>query len=121
MRWRSAWLAASSVLVLAGCGSSAPTPTTKPPPRIPAQVAQSLAADADALAATSGCAAHAAAVKLRTDVIGAVAQIPQRYQEQLLSAANDVVTRAPECLPPPPHDHGKHTGEKKHKKHDEGD
>jgi len=32
-------------------------------------VAQSLAADADALAATSGCAARNAAVKLQADVI----------------------------------------------------
>ena len=115
MRWRSAWLAASSALVLAGCGNSSPTQTTKPPPRIPAGVAQQLAADADALAATSGCAARNAAVKLQTDVIAAVGRIPQRYREQLMSAANDVVTRVPECAPPPPQEHGKAKGH--HKKH----
>ena len=115
MRWRSAWLAVSSALVLAGCGSSSPTRTTKPPPRIPADVAQRLAADADALAATSGCAARNAAVKLQTDVLGAVGRIPQRYREQLMSAANDVVSRVPECLPPAPKEHGKAKGH--HKKH----
>jgi outer membrane murein-binding lipoprotein Lpp len=118
MRWRSAWLAASSVLLLAGCGSAAPTRTTKPPSRIPADVAQKLAADADALASTHGCAARNAAVRLQTDVIAGVGRIPERYREQLMSAANDVVSRVPECLPPKP-DHGKHKGRKKHKKHDE--
>jgi len=112
MRWRSAWLAASSLLLVAGCGSSAPTRTTKPPPRIPAEVAQQLAADADAVAAASGCAARSPALKLLDDVVARVNRIPQRYQEQLTTAANDVVTRIPECLPPK-QDHGKHKGHKK--------
>jgi hypothetical protein len=122
MRWRSVWLAASSVLVLvlAGCGSSAPTRKTKPPPRIPGNVAQQLAADADAVASASGCAARAPAQKLLNDVITSEAQIPQRYLEQLTSSANDLVSRVPAC--PPQHDHGKHKGhKKKHDKHDEGD
>jgi hypothetical protein len=119
MRWRSGWLAASSVVVLAGCGSSAPR-TTKPPPRIPTDIAQQLAADADAVAAASGCAARGPALKLQTDVIAAVSRVPQRYREQLMGAANDVVSRIPEC-PPPGHEHGKGKGHKKHKKHDEGD
>ncbi len=120
MRWRSAWLAASSLLLLAGCGSSAPSRTTKPPPRIPAQLARQLAAEADALASAQGCAARNAAVKLQTDVIGSVGRIPQRYREQLMSAANDVVSRVPQC-PAPRQEHGKHKGHEKHKKHDEGD
>jgi hypothetical protein len=122
MRWRSAWLAASSVLLLAGCGSSAPTRTTKPLPRIPADLAQQLAADADAVAKASGCGARNPAVKLQTDVINSVDRIPQRYREQLMSAANDVVSRIPECLPPQP-EHGKGKGHKKKhgKKHDEDD
>ena len=119
MHWRSVWLAASSVLFLAGCGGgSAPTRTTNPPPRIPARVAQQLAADADALAAAQGCAARDPAVKLQTDVINAVARIPERYREQLMSAANDVVSRIPKCLPPQ-QKHGKHKGHKK-KKHGKG-
>lgn len=123
MRSRSAWLVASScAVVVAGCGSSSPTRTTKPPPRIPHDVAQRLAADADAIATTSGCAARNAAVKLQTDVIAVVGRIPQRYQEQLMSAANDVVSRVPECVPPAPKEHGKAKGHhKKHDKHDEGD
>ena len=116
MRWRSAWLAASSALLVAGCGSSSPTRTTKPPPRIPADVAQQLAADADAVASMQGCAARPAAVKLRTDTINAVGRIPERYREQLMSSANDLVSRVPECLPPK-EDHGKHKGRKKHKDH----
>ena len=104
-------------LLLAGCGSLAPTRTTKPPPRIPADVAQQLAGDADAVAVASGCAARAPAQKLLNDVIRLQARIPQRYQEQLTSSANSLVFRIPECLPPK-HDHGKHKG---HKKHDEGD
>jgi hypothetical protein len=122
MRWRSALLAASSALLIAGCGSSTPTRTTKRPPKIPAQVAQKLAAEAEAVASAQGCGARAPAVKLQTDVIAAVGEIPARYREQLMSAANDVVSRIPECLPPR-QEHGKHKGheKKKHKKHDEGD
>ena len=123
MRWRSAWLAASSaLLVAAGCGSSTPTRTTKPPPRIPADLAQQLAADADAVANAAGCGARNPAVKLQTDVINSVGQIPQRYREPLMSAANDVVSRIPECLPPR-REHGKGKGHKKKhgKKHDEDD
>ena len=120
MRWPSAWLVASSLIVLAGCGSSAPTRTTTPPSRIPAGLARQLAAEADAIASAHGCAARNAAVKLQTDVIASVSRIPQRYREQLMSAANDVVSRIPECLPPKK-DHGKHRGhgKKRGKKHDD--
>jgi hypothetical protein len=118
MRWRSAWLAASSVLVVAGCGHSAPARTTKPPPRIPADVARKLAADADAVASQQGCAARGPALKLLNDVVAEAGRIPQRYQEQLTSAANDVVSRIPAC-PPPRQQHGKHKGRKKHGKHGE--
>ena len=122
MRWRSAWLAGFSALLLAGCGSSTPTRTTKPPPRIPADLALQLAADADVVANAAGCGARNPAVKLQTDVINAVGRIPQRYREQLMSAANDVVSRIPECLPPK-EDNGKGKGHKKKhgKKHDEDD
>jgi hypothetical protein len=118
MRWLSAWLAASSLLLAAGCGSSSPTRTTKPTPRIPADVAQMLASDADAVAQASGCAARQPAVKLQTDAINAIGRVPDRYREQLMSAANDIVSRIPECLPPR-QDNGKHKGhEKKKKKHE---
>ena len=121
MRWRSVWLAASSAFVLAGCGhSTATTRTTKPPPRIPAGVAQRLAADADAVASASGCAARVPAQKLLDDVIAFQGRVPQRYREQLTSSANYLLSRIPECLPPT-QEHGKHKGHKKHKKHGEGD
>jgi hypothetical protein len=120
MRSPSAWLAASScVLVLAGCGQSSPR-HAKPPPQIPRDVAQRLSADADAIASATGCAARDPAVRLRTDVLATIARIPQRYREQLMSAANDVVTRIPPC-PPPEHGHGKHKGHGKHDKHDNTD
>jgi hypothetical protein len=122
MRWRSALATVSScVLVVAGCGGSAAHRSQPQPPKIPASVAQLLAADADAVAATPGCAARAAAVKLQTDVLAHITRIPQRYREQLLSAANSVVSRVPECLPPPDENHGKHKGHEKHKKHDGND
>jgi hypothetical protein len=123
MRWPSAWLAAfSCAVVVAGCGSSSSTPPPKPPPRIPAAVAQKLAADAEAVASAAGCAARGPAAKLQTDLIDSVGRIPSRYQEQLMSAANALVARIPECAPPQPQGHGKAKGHhKKHDKHDEGD
>ena len=125
MRWRSAWLAVfSCAVVVAGCGSSSPTRTTRSQPRIPADVAQLLAADANAVASASGCAARSPAVRLQTDLINSVGRIPPRYQEQLMSAANVLVSQIPECLPPQPQEHGKGKAKghhKKHDKHDEGD
>ena len=117
MRSRSALVAASScVLLVTGCGGSAERRSKPPPPRIPADVAQLLAADAGAVAALSGCSARPAALKLQTDVLHNIDRIPQRYREQLQSAANGLAFRIPECLPPK-EDHGKHKGRGKHKKH----
>jgi len=117
MRWPSAWLAASSAaLLLAGCGSH--NATAPKPPRIPSALAGRLAREADAVAAAPGCSAHDAAVRLQQDVIGQISRIPTRYREQLMSAANELVSRTPPCPAPEPHrehGHGKH----KHKKHDE--
>lgn len=116
MRWRSALVAASScALLAAGCGGSGNHRAKPPPPRIPADIARVLAADADAAAVGSGCSARPAALKLQTDVLANIHRIPQRYREQLQSAANGLAFRIPECLPPK--DHGQHTGEKKHHKH----
>jgi hypothetical protein len=121
MRSRSAWLAGfSCALVVAGCGSSSSPPHTKPAPRIPAGVAQQLSADADAVAASSGCGARVPAQKLLNDVIAVESRIPGRYREQLTSSANYLISRIPECIPPK-QDHGKHKGHEKHGKHGEGD
>jgi outer membrane murein-binding lipoprotein Lpp len=121
MRWPSAWLVASSVVLLAGCGSSGhEPPSAKPAPKIPAAVAQQLAADADAVAAEQGCAARAPAKQLLDDVIAASARLPARYQEPLTSSANELLARIPACPAPqgrskgrkPKHGHGH--GHKKH-------
>ncbi|HEY2939177.1 MAG TPA: hypothetical protein VGJ27_05140 [Gaiellaceae bacterium] len=118
MRWRSVWLTACSCAVLlAGCGGEGHR-SPPAPPRIPAGVADRLAADADRVAATPGCAARTAAVQLRDNVIAAIARVPARYQEQLTSAANDLVDRIRPCAQPEEkkHErrhHGKHKGKKK--------
>jgi hypothetical protein len=118
MRWRSAWLTACSfALLVAGCGGER-RPSPPAPPRIPAGVADRLAAGADRVAATPGCAARVAAVELRGDVIAAISRVPGRYQEQLTSAANDLVDRIPPCMQPEekkkhePGHHGKHKRKK---------
>jgi len=119
MRWPSAWLVASSVALLVGCGSSArQTPTVKPAPKIPAAVAQQLAFDADAVASRQGCAARAPAKQLLDDVIAAAGRIPARYQEPLTSAANELYARIPAC--PPPHGQGQGNGKGKKPKHGKG-
>ena len=69
---------------------------------------------------TGPCSARPAALKLQTDVLHNIDRIPQRYREQLQSAANGLAFRIPECLPPK-EDHGKHKGRRKHKKHGDGD
>ncbi len=120
MRWRSAWLVASSI-VLAGCGTS--SPPRKPPPRVPAAVAQRLAAEADAVAAAQGCAAREPATRLQTDAIRLIGRVPGRYQEPLMSSISDLVSRIPKCGPPKKEtghekDHGRH--EHGHHKHGKG-
>jgi hypothetical protein len=121
MRWPSAWLVGCSCgVLLAGCGGHKAAAPAKPPP-IPPAVAQQLAADADAVARLSGCSAHNAAAKLRRDTIAAISHVPARYQEQLMSAANDLAARVPACPPPQTHEDNHGHGHGKHKKHGEGD
>ena len=76
--------------------------------------------DGDRVAATPGCAARVAAVELRGDVIAAISRVPARYQEQLTSAANDLVDRIPPCAQPEEKKHepghqGKHKRKKGHR------
>jgi hypothetical protein len=115
MRWRSGLLTASSALLLAGCGGGSPTSPPPRPPRIPADVAAKLAAEADRVAvlAPGSCAARDAAARFRSDVIASVGRIPARYERPLLSAAHDLAGRLAACTPPPAEpkrheDHGKH-------------
>jgi hypothetical protein len=106
MRSRSAWLAASStVLALAGCAGHARTSQQRPP-RIPARVAEALAADADAVARARRCTAHKAAVRLQRDSIAAIARVPGVYQERLMSAANDIAAGLGPCGRPRVHRRG---------------
>ena len=101
MRSPSAWLAASSAAVaLVGCGGHGEK-SAPPPPRIPAGIARALAADADAVArAPSACVAYRAAVKLRRDALAGISRVPGRYQEQLMSAANELPARIGPCAHP---------------------
>jgi hypothetical protein len=127
MRWRSALLTASSAALLAGCGGShraAPPPPPPPPPRIPADVANRLATQAERVAtlAPGTCPARDAAAALRDDVIASIDQIPARYQEPLTSAANDLAARLTACTAtePPPRRHDGHEKHEKHGKHGPG-
>jgi hypothetical protein len=107
MRWLSASVAASScALLLAGCGGGGAkqtAPRTRPP-RIPADLARQLAAEADLIASARpvSCTARAAAARLQADTIQAIQshRLPARYQEPLTSASNDLVARLAECTEP---------------------
>jgi hypothetical protein len=124
MRWLSASAAASScAFLLAGCGGDGAKQATPPrprPPRIPAAVAQRLAAEADLIAAAKpgSCTARAAAARLQVEAIRTIQQVPKRYQEPLMSAANDLVSRLSQCTEPTRREddkpgHGKKHGKKK--------
>ena len=126
MRWRSASVTAfSCTLLLAGCGGGN-VDQTKPrprPPRIPADVAQRLAAEADVVARLTpgSCTARAAAIRFRRDVIASVGHIPSRYQEPLLSAANNLAESLAACSEPrrEKKGHEKHGKKRGHKKHED--
>ena len=123
MRWRSASVTAfSCALLLAGCGGGNAN-QTKPrprPPRIPADVAQRLAAEADLIASAQpgSCTARAAAARLQAESLEAIQshRVPSRYQEPLMSAANGLVARLSVCAEPTPKDDEKRHEKKKHEK-----
>lgn len=111
MRWPTAWLSASScMLVLAACGGE--QKAASPAPKLPSALGAQLAAEADAIAQqlVSGdpCGAAGRAVALQQGVIAALnrpGQVPTELKEDLGVAAADLVDRAQaECAaaqPPP--------------------
>jgi len=123
MRWRSASVTAfSCAVLLAGCGGGNAN-QTKPrprPPRIPADVAQRLAAEADLIARAQpgSCTARAAAARLQAEALEAIQshRVPPRYQEPLMSAANGLVARLSVCAEPTRKDDEKKHEKKKHGK-----
>ena len=90
MRWRSASLAVSSLVVLlAGCGGGGQAERTTPEPRLPGAVAHRLAARADRIAsrldAGDTCGALTQATALPSEVTAAInaGRIPQAFLEPL--------------------------------------
>jgi hypothetical protein len=125
MRWPSASVTAfSCAFLLAGCGGDNANQTKPRPraPRIPADVAQRLAAEADLIAGAQpgSCTARAAAARLQAEALEAIQthQVPPRYQEPLMSAANGLVARLSVCAEPTRKDvekkHEKNNHEKDH-------
>ena len=112
---------------LAGCGA-AKQHAAPPQPKLPAALAQQLAAQSDEVAAKldagDGCGALAAAQRLQQLTIAAINErrVPAAFQEPLAAAANDLPAKIHCTLPQPPAAQEKHHGKGKHKGHDgEGD
>jgi hypothetical protein len=133
-RWPAVLLSAcSACVVLAGCGSGGRKAV--PAPKLPAPLAQSLAAASDEVAAQLGsgdaCGAATTASELQQRTIQSIGSVPSAFQEPLQSAANDLADRTsaacmaaqPKQPPPPPaEDKGKGHGHGKgHKKKHGGD
>ena len=114
-----------AVLLLAGCGGSAPPPRVAKPPHIPRALAHAWETQADAvaqsLAAGDGCTALAQANALRDSIAQSQARVPARLRSQLTPVVEQLPGRIT-CTPPtapspaqpelhphpphPPHDHG---------------
>jgi hypothetical protein len=115
-------------LALAGCGGSAKPPAAAKPPRLPHALAQTLAAQANAVAQAleggDGCTALADATGLQNAVAQAIAahEIPARLQPTL-SATVDALPGRITCHPGPPPDHGRKPPKppKHHGPHGRGD
>ena len=125
MRGR-ALVATVAVLAAAGCGGARHAAAPEPP-KLPRALAQSWAQQADAVAASidagDGCTAQLRAVALQTQVVRAVDghQVPRRFVEPLVAAANDLVARIA-CTPAPVvTTNGKHDKRGKHGDNGGGD
>jgi hypothetical protein len=116
-----------AVLLLAGCGGSAPPPRVAPPPHIPRALAQAWATQADAvaqsLAAGDGCTALAKADALRASVATSQARVPARLRVQLIAVVEQLpgrITCNPPPAPPPPKPRHEHPHPRPHPHHGHG-
>jgi hypothetical protein len=115
--------AALAALCLSGCGAGAKRAAPHPP-KLPRDVATSLATRSDAvaaaLAAGDGCRALSLARTLQAETVGAInaRRVPPRLQEQLSGSVNELVARVT-CVPPTPviEEHGEPQKPKQHGKH----
>jgi hypothetical protein len=138
-RWPAALLSAcSACVVVAGCASG--ERKVVPAPKLPAPLAQSLAAGSDQVATQLGsgdaCGAAATARALQERTIKSIGTVASAFQEPLQSAVNDLADRTsaacmaaqpkqPPPLPPtsqpePGKGHGHGKGHKKKQGDDEG-
>ena len=102
-----AGLLAAAALIAAGCGSEGSSDDSA---QLPADVAEDLAAQSDAVEATlgrgDGCTAREQAIALRQDVKRRIedGQVPAELRAEMRQRANELV-RDIECVrpqPPPP-------------------
>jgi len=103
-----------AVLVLAGCGGSAPAPRVAKPPHIPHVLAQAWESQASAvarsLAAGDGCTALQQANALRGSVQQSESRVPARLRSPLVAVVDALPARIT-CNPPPapaPNPHPEH-------------
>jgi hypothetical protein len=103
---RTALLAAAALMAF-GCGSDGSDGSGEEAQQIPAEVADDLAAQSDAVEATleqgDGCTAKDQAIALRRDVNGYIkdGQVPAELQPEMRERAKDLVDSI-HCVQPPP-------------------
>lgn len=113
--------------VAAGCGAGERAPR-QASPRLPSNVAHSLALESDALAASlergDACSAVRRAAALRQSVHRAIddGRIPEAFRRELLHAVDALSAEVPACIPPSDNDRGESGGHDrgKHKGRDKG-
>ncbi|MDX6512986.1 MAG: hypothetical protein QOE36_2490 [Gaiellaceae bacterium] len=101
MRTTTSICALVVTLLAAGCGGGSRTAAT---PRLPGPLANRLAAQTDgvatALADGNACAARARgrALQIRTIREINARHVPQAYEDQLMSAVNELMRQLPACV-----------------------